>query len=233
MTGQDRPQLLARADSDESVVRYLEENPNFLIRQPQLLQILAVPHVCGNAVVSLIEAQVQALRQRNVQLHERLTGLVENARSNEELAVQLHRLVLALIESPALDEIFTSLYQGLAEGFGAQCVSLRVFADAADPHDKGLAELVGDWTHRDLFAALIDGGTPVCGPIDAPMAQALFAERAPQVASAALLPLQVGEHHGVLGIGSGNRGHFTASMGTVYLRQLADVLARLLAPRVK
>jgi uncharacterized protein YigA (DUF484 family) len=233
MTGQDRSQLSASADGDESVVRYLEENPDFLVRQPQLLQVLDVPHGCAGDVVSLIEVQVQALRARNEQMHEHLTSLLNNARGNEELAARLHHLVLALIESPTLDEIFATLYQGLEEGFGAQCVSLRVFAHAADFHDSGLAELAADWPHRDLFAMLIDADKPVCGPIDAALAHALFAERAEQVASAAVLPLRVGEHRGVLGIGNRDPTHFTASMGTMYLRQLADVLARLLAPKVK
>ena len=75
MTGQDRPQMLARADSDESVVRYLEENPQFLLHHPQLLRSLHVPHECGGDAVSLIEAQVQALRVRNAQLHEHLATL--------------------------------------------------------------------------------------------------------------------------------------------------------------
>lgn len=233
MTGQDMSQRLARVDGDEAVVRYLEQNPSFITRHPQLLQVLDVPHECGGEVVSLIEAQVQVLRQRNAQMHDHLTALVDNARSNEELAAQLHRLVLALIESPALDEIFTTLYQGLEEGFGAHCVSLKIFAHAADPRDNGLAELVGDWPQRHLFAELLDGAKPLCGAIDAQIADALFAERAEQVASAALLPLQVGEHRGVLCIGSRMPMHFTASMGTMYLRQLAEVLSRVLAARIK
>ena len=110
---------------------------------------------------------------------------------------------------------------------------MRVFAGAADIRDSGLAELVGDWVHRDLFTMLISDGKPHCGSIDPLVSQVLFAERAEQVASAAVLPLRMGEHHGVLGIGSRNAAHFHASMGTMYLRQLADVLSRLLAPRVK
>ena len=233
MTGQDRPQMLSNADSDESVVRYLEQNPDFLVQHSQLLEILHVPHECGGGAVSLIEAQVQALRVRNAQMHEHLTSLVDNARNNEELAARLHRLVLALIESPTLDEIFATLYQGLEESFGAHCVSLRVFARAADIRDDGLAELVVDWPHRELFDTLTESSRPLCGAIDMQLAQALFAERADQVASAAVLPLVVGERRGVLGIGSRNAAHFHASMGTMYLRQLADVLARLLLPRVK
>lgn len=233
MTGQDRPHALAHADTDEAVVRYLREHPNFLIEHPQLLSILNVPHECGEDAVSLIEVQVQELRKRNAQVHEHLTSLVENARNNEELAGRVHRLLLALIESPGLDEIFTTLYQGLEEGFGAHFVSLRLFAGAADARDSGLAELVGDWPQQHLFAAAIEGGKPLCGAIDVQMVQSLFGERAEQVASAAVLPLLVGEHRGVLGIGSRNPAHFHASMGTLYLRQLADVLSRLLVSRVK
>jgi hypothetical protein len=62
---------------------------------------------------------------------------------------------------------------------------------------------------------------------------AVFGERAPRVASAAVLPLSIGDRRGVLAIGSHNASRFHPSMGTLYLRQLADLLGRLLARRVQ
>jgi uncharacterized protein YigA (DUF484 family) len=48
-----------------------------------------------------------------------------------------------------------------------------------------------------------------------------------------VLPLSIGDRRGVLAIGSHNAARFQPSMGTLYLRQLADLLARLLARRVR
>jgi uncharacterized protein YigA (DUF484 family) len=219
-------------DAGDAVASYLRAHPDFLQRRPELLGSLHLSHECGGAV-SLIEHQVQSLRRQVNELQERLAALVENARGNEELARRLHRLVLALMESPALDEIFTTLYQGLEEGFDADRVALRVFAYPRSEEDRGLAELVGpDDDARALFGALLESCQPVCGPPDGSQARWLFAERAAEVGSMALLPLSLGERRGVLAIASTSPTRFQPTMGTLYLRQLADVLGRLITIRV-
>jgi uncharacterized protein YigA (DUF484 family) len=215
-------------EEGDAVERYLRAHPDFLQRRPDLLGSLHLDHECGGAV-SLIEHQVQSLRRQVSELQDRLAALVENARGNEELAQRLHRLVLALVESPGLDEIFTTLYQGLEESFGADRVALRVFAYPRSEEDRGLAELVGpDDAGRALFGALLESCQPVCGPPDDTQARWLFAERAAEVGSMALIPLSLGERRGVLAIASASATRFQPTMGTLYLRQLAGVLGRLI-----
>jgi uncharacterized protein YigA (DUF484 family) len=233
VTGRETPRSIEGGGLEDLVERYLREHPDFLERHPELVELLRVPHACGGAV-SLIEYQVDTLKRQCREFRSRLSSLVDTARGNEELAARLHRLVLALMESPALDEIFTTLYQGLEEGFGADLVALRVFADPVDQEDRGLAELVGsDSLQQGLFGALFDARKPECGRPRPEVARWLFGERAAHVASSALLPLSIGRRNGVLAIGSTSATRFQPSMGTVYLRQLADVLGRLLAPRVR
>jgi uncharacterized protein YigA (DUF484 family) len=231
VSGQDTTQALLGEGLEDTVVQFLREQPDLLARHPGLVMSLRIPHECGGAV-SLIEYQVDALRRECQELRQHLSSLVDNARSNEELSQRLHRLVLTLVDSQGLDELFTALYQGLEEGFSADRVSLRLFADAADGADRGLAELAGRVPDEDLFASLFTGAQPVCGPLDQSCAQFLFGDRRGEVASAALVPLLVGERRGVLAIGSRSARRFQPSMGTLYLRQLAQVLERLIAPRV-
>jgi len=232
MSGQDRPHARAHGDDERSVLDYLRRHPDFLVRHPDLVRELAVPHACGDAV-SLIEYQVESLKGHCQDLRARLALLVDNARANEEVAQRLHRLLLGLVESPGLDELFTALYQGLEEGFSADLVSLRVFAEPLHDEDRGLAELLGPDGEDAALAQLFQDASPVCGrPREAVLA-AVFAERASRVASAAVLPLSIGDRRGVLAIGSHNASRFHPSMGTLYLRQLADLLGRLLARRVQ
>ena len=232
MSGQDTTQALLQADREETVVQLLREQPGFLARHPDLVKSLRIPHECGEAV-SLIEYQVDALRRECQELRQHLASLVDNARSNEELAQRLHRLVLTLVDSPGLDELFTAVYQGLEEGFGADRVSLRMFAEALDGEDRGLAELAGPVAAQELFSSLFAGGQPICGPLGEDFAEYLFGDRRGEVASAALVPLLVAERRGVLAIGSRSASRFQPTMGTLYLRQLAQVLERLIAPRVR
>lgn len=232
MNGNEQPQPPAHDDEERGVLEYLRRHPDLLVRHPELVRELQVPHACGGAV-SLIEYQVESLKGQCHDLRERLALLADNARGNEEVAQRVHRLMLGLVESHGLDELFTSLYQGLEEGFGADLVSLRVFAEPVRIEDRGLAELVGRDGEEALLVELFQDGQPVCGRPRFEMLTALFAERAARVASAALLPLSIAECRGVLAIGSHNASRFHPSMGTLYLRQLADLLGRLLAPRVR
>lgn len=233
MSGHERPQACVQEDEERSVLDYLRRHPDFLVRHPDLVRELEVPHACGQAV-SLIEYQVESLKGQCRDLRERLSSLVDNARGNEEVAQRLHRLQLGLVESHGLDELFTSLYQGLEEGFGADLVSLRVFAEPLRGEDRGLAELVGRDAQDEVLAELLaHDAQPVCGRPGQAVLGALFAERAARVASAAVLPLAIGERRGVLAIGSHSASRFQPGMGTLYLRQLADLLGRLLARRVR
>lgn len=232
MSGHERPQALATASDEEAVLEHLRRHPDLLVRRPELLGILEVPHACGDAV-SLIEYQVESLKSQCKEYRERLELLVDNARGNEELAQRMHRLLLALVESPGLDELFTSLYQGLEEGFGADLVSLRVFAEPRAHEDRGLAELLGHDAEDEVLAELFQDAQPVCGHPRQAVLSAIFAERAARVASAAVLPLSIGDRRGVLAIGSHNGTRFHPSMGTLYLRQLADLLGRLLSRWVR
>lgn len=92
------------------VVRYLRENPAFLERHAGLLESLELEHAsgdkdaCDGKTSSLIEKQVALLRTRNSDLAGRLDALIETARSNENLSIGLHRLLLKLMGADAMRE---------------------------------------------------------------------------------------------------------------------------------
>ncbi len=229
------PEGVGRAFDDQAeraIVEYLLEHPELFVRHPELLERLSIPHACGSAV-SLIEYQVGVLKDQCRELRRRMRELVDNARSNEDLAQRLHRLTLSLIESPSLDEVFATLYQSLEQGFGADLVALRVYGNAIAPGDRGLGELAGtaDPTQAH-FVNVLESLRPVCGRLRHEQLEALFHDRAQEVASAALVPFAAGERRGVLGIASRESDRIQPNMGTLYLRQLADVIGRLLGPRV-
>ena len=218
---------------DEDVVEFLRRDTDFFARHPDLLAELRVPHACGDAH-SLIEYQVEVLRTQGRQLRERLHALVGNARDNEELGQRMHALTLALIECRSVDEIFTSLYHALADDFGADVVTIRLFAPPAADADRGLGEFVGtDGEARALFATVLESDKPLCGRIRGKQLDFLFGHREVVAASGALLPLGTHQRFGVLAIGSRNPQRFHPGMGTLFLRNLADVVTRVLMPHVR
>ena len=65
----------------EIVAKYLRKEPNFLLEHPEILDQLNLPHESGQAV-SLIEKQVQRLREQNRSLSRKLNQLVQVATDN-------------------------------------------------------------------------------------------------------------------------------------------------------
>ena len=76
-------------------------------------------------------------------------------------------------------------------------------------------------------------GKAICGQVTEDKLDFLFQEQAGQIHSVAIIPLNypLGEPRqlGVLAMGSRDKRHFRASMGTVFISYLGEVLSRILA----
>lgn len=222
----------AAADEEEVVAGYLREHPDFLLRHPDLVDGLLVPHTCGEAV-SLVEYQSRRLREENRELRRRFQTLIHNARENQELGRRAHLLTLRLMRCEATGELFSCLHEALREHFGADFSAVRVFASPASPADPGLAEFAGAGApERELFDTVLSGGRPLCGPLGSARAAGLFGEEGPEVASGALVPFGRPAAIGVLAVGSRDPEHYRPGMGTVFLRQIASVFAQVLDPHL-
>jgi uncharacterized protein len=66
----------------ENVIGFLKDNPGFLEAHPELLSSLSVPHQTGGKTVSLIERQIDLLREKNRALEFKLAALVRNAQES-------------------------------------------------------------------------------------------------------------------------------------------------------
>jgi len=76
---------------EEAVARYLEDHPDYFQRYPETLSRILLSHETGGKAVSLIERQVQVLREQSQTLQRQLRELVNNARENDVLSGRLHR----------------------------------------------------------------------------------------------------------------------------------------------
>ena len=219
-------------EEEESIAAYLRENPDFFDRHPRLLESLIIPHSCGGAV-SLVEYQVSVLRDQVHEMRRRIQSLANNARDNEALSQRLHQLTLTLVECVRLDEVLTNLYQAMGDDFKADFAAIRLFADPASKGDQGLGEFVGtDSGVTEMFSQVLASSKPMCGHIKEDQLAFLFPEHAGEVASGALLPLGHQARFGVLAIGSRDAQRFHPGMGTIFLRQLGEVVSRILVPHV-
>lgn len=84
--------------SADKVAAFLRQNPEFFQQRSDLLELMRLPDPRGPAV-SLLERQAAILRERNQELRERLNGLIDVARENDQLFEHTRRLTLALLEA--------------------------------------------------------------------------------------------------------------------------------------
>jgi len=192
---------------EEAVARYLEDHPDYFQRYPETLSRILLSHETGGKAVSLIERQVQVLREQNQALQRQLRELVNNAREND---------------------VLDTTYDLLRQEFKLDAVVILL---RGRPVQGGRAELVPEDDRRlnSLFHQL-SGGKPICGgKFEDSLMSYLFSGRAAEIKSSALIPLGEKDPHGVLGLGTQDPYRFHPGMGTVYLTRLGEMLTHSLA----
>ena len=216
----------------EQVAAYLRENPDFFERHSDLLLDLRVPHSGGAGAVSLVERQLEVLRLRNGELRRTLEEYVSNARSSDELARKLNRLVTRLLSSSEPGERLRSLPGQLKEIFSLDFVRLLLF-DVPPEQSAGVEELSAT-PREELMAAglsaVLKANAPRCGHYSPEQREFLFGERAPEVASVALAPLGSRGKLGLLALGSRDPDHYHRGKSTEFLGRVSAVVAVAISP---
>lgn len=215
---------------DDGVVDYLLSHPEFFEAHAELLSKLKIPHPTGSAV-SLIERQVEVLRQQHRQLERKLVDLIEVARANDTLIERIHRLALALLEGANLPDRLYALQEELRERFGADEVSMFLLHARPQDADAGPARwLTTDDSGLEQFRELLKSGKPHVGRLRPPQLEFLFGEQAERIASAALVPLGDRGSLGLLAVGSHDLERFSPTLGTAFLTRISELVTAALHP---
>ena len=218
-------------DMEKSVVKFLRDNPDFFERHKELLASMILPHEHQGAV-SLVERQVQILREQKDSHKKRLNTLIANAQANEKLNAQINQLILALLDAKDLDDVLDIVQTRLSRDFNADTVVVRLF-NTGHPALAARPDVI-DWSEPVMgaFEKVIKERRPACGRLKHGQLESLFSDEAGLIASAALIPLVESERsktcYGMLAIGSHQRDRFSADMGTMFLSQIGNILARVL-----
>lgn len=203
----------------EAVAAYLAAHPDFFVHRPDLVARLRVPHPTRGAV-SLIEHQVAVLREKLEREQRRLTHLIARAREYEDLSDRLHALTLRLIAARDLERAREVLDEALRRAFKAEAVALKLFPlDAQEAQRDPVSQ---------AFLEFVDRPHALCGPLEPAQGQALFADKDPGIACAALIPIHAEPHFGVLAIGSRDPERFKADMATDLLDRLGQIVSQRL-----
>jgi uncharacterized protein len=210
--------------NDEIVREYLKNHDDFLQRNPDMLDYLHISHASGSAI-SLVEKQVSVLRERNMDMRQRLKTLTANARNNDMLYEQTRGLILKLLEADSIEALYRIFMSSMATDFRLDHASMILFGD--DGGNEGW-RMESRETVKAEIGSLFRGNKPVCGTLRKEEMMFLFPEGG-EGGSAALMPLSNTEQLGLIAVGSADANHYNSKVGTLFLSHIADVIVKLLS----
>jgi uncharacterized protein len=215
--------------TDSSVADYLLTYPDFFERNSQLYTKLRLPHVRDvAATVSLVERQVEVLRERNQSLERKLKELLEVARANDALADRIHRLCQRLIRTRTLAESISAIETSLREDFDAMNSVLVLFLEEARALEPAMGRFlrIANPLDEDMrtFDSLLSSGKPRCGQVRDAQRDYLFGSESVAIGSVALTPLGQKGALGILAIGASDAERFHPGMSTEFLLRIGELV---------
>jgi uncharacterized protein YigA (DUF484 family) len=222
--------VTAAQSEEESVARYLQHNPDFFERHQPLLARLRLPHARGETTISLVERQVEVLRERHAALEQKLAEFVKVARSNDAVVEKIHRFTRRLLRAPTRTAAIEQLEASLREDFDAFHSVLVLIGEPAEGATQRFVKFVAaSDPSLKSFESLFTNGKPRCGQARDSQREFLFGAEANNLGSVALVPLGEKGSLGLLALGSTDRDRFHPGMSTEFLGRLADLIADALA----
>ncbi len=221
----------ARTD-EATVAAVLASHGDFFDRHAALLAQLRLPHARGDgSTVSLVERQVDVLREKTREFELRLKTLVENGRANDALAEKIQVLAKRLIRARAAARQLATIESSLREDFGVRefvIVLTRADAELTSLDQRCLRVTSADDPGLRSFESLFASGKPRCGRVRDQQREYLFPSADTTIGSVALVPLGAGGVLGIMAIGSPDVDHFNPTMSTDYLARIGELITAAL-----
>lgn len=220
--------------NDETVSKYLIENPEFFNRKADLLLALSIPHESG-AAISLLERQVALFRERNLELQNNINDFIFNAEENDALFEKTRIVILDLLKTNTLAELTETIEGPLSTEFAAHASRLIFITNSpgGQLQSDGDMHTLAEEPARDTLGKLFDKKRTFCCQLTPEQAKLLFPDSQKEVLSAAIIPVHLDESlreekgTGIplLVIGSEKHNHFNSSLDTLFLDFIGEILA--------
>jgi len=218
--------------TEDDIVQFLVNRPDFFERHADVLASVQLTSPHAGRAVSLLERQVEILRERLRQLELRTAEMIRHGQDNTALLQRLHRWTCGLLAVDAPDALPAAVIEGLQREFDVPMVALKVWGVDVPWTNTPFAQGVSDDARA--FASSLP--QPYCGANPGVEAVQWLPDPA-AVASVALLPLRRAAQQpafGLLVLGSPDARRFQASAGTDFLARIGELaavaLGRLLPP---
>lgn len=222
----------ASAPDEQTVAQYLQHNVDFFERHPQLLARMRVQHPRNASTVSLIERQVEVLREKYQEQEQKLADFVRVARANNVLAEKIHRFTRRLLKTTNRVDSIAQIEASLREDFDTfhAVLVLAINGEPLVPDaDRFVRTVSADDVNYRSFESLFAAAKPRCGQIRDSQREFLFGREAVEIGSVALIPLSGQPAPGLLALGSVDRDRFHPGMSIEFLSRMGELISDALA----
>ena len=232
MTSNQVRGLPVDSNEEQAVAQYLQHNADFFERHPQLLARMRLQHPRNASTVSLIERQVEVLREKYESQEQKLAEFVRVARANNLLAEKIHRFTRRLLSTQSRGHAISEIEASLREDFDTFHAVL-VLATSREPlvpdADRFVRSVCAEDPNYRSFETLFTAAKPRCGQIRDSQREFLFSAEATDIGSVALIPLGGNPAPGLLALGSGDRDRFHPGMSIEFLSRMGELITDALA----
>ena len=216
---------------EETIAAYLQHNPDFFERHHAVLARLRLPHARGGSTISLVERQIEVLREKHASVEAKLAEFVRVARANDALADKLHGFTRKLLRAGSAEAVIATMESSLRMDFDAfHCVLVLIGPHPEITPQRFVRIVRADDVNLKSFETLFANGKPRCGQARDSQREFLFGADANDIGSVALVPLGEKGSIGLLALGSTDRDRFHPGMSTEFLARMADLITDALVP---
>ena len=222
MSSKQEAQTPVGDDNEHQVIEFLQKNPGFLVKYPELLDTLRIPHDQTGAS-SLIEHQVSVLQDKNRLLTRQMREYHAVAQSNHGLLEKLHDLYLIMLRAKSAKDLLNNTIRAIDLEFKCDAVVIGLFLPPAGFDHPSCIDLSAG-VAAEQFEPLSKQTEPICGRLKKRRLEILFGEQSSKMRSAALAPLSEHKALGFLALGSHDEHKYHPGMGTLFLSLLGQML---------
>ena len=207
----------------KKVEEFLLMNPDFLSNNSHILNSLEIVHETGGAV-SLIQKQVEMLRENYNSTSENLLQLLDIAKTNEGIFEKTKSLILKLLIIRNLTDIVSVPENFFIKEFNADSCKILFFKENTNLPKGRIVD--GKEAHK-YIGKKYNAAEIFCGPLDTAESNYIFDKQA-KIVDCVLVPIKNPECPGMLALGSKSEDVYSKENDSLFLEFVADALSQLI-----
>jgi uncharacterized protein YigA (DUF484 family) len=197
----------------KDVELFLLENLDFFETRESLVGEMKFKH-SNSSASSLLERQINKLRDEQSDLMNLLSSFISTAQLNEDLFIKSKELTLSILDASSRNKIKDIVEKSFTENFGVDNCRLNFYSNSGI---ENIEEKTGMSFHKSAV---------YCGSFSKEKMESLFEDK--KVASVALAVLIDGKEIGILMLGSYERTRYLGDEDTTFIEYIRDILEKKL-----